>query len=176
MEKTIFVLQQPSNDTIYTFHFMRILPLLALFILFSSLSTYAQVIQRNPNESAEAFAKRIFKTDELAHPVIETKEWDSTKKVIICFVDFTTDAGDGILGYLLIPAGINSYKKTLIDTFWQGGGSLDPKIESVLFANADKDKPRELIVMTSAKSHPPRFADSILKDTIMRIISMTTRI
>ena len=56
-----------------------------------------------------------------------------------------------------------NYKQTLIDTFFQGGGARSIKIETVFFANADKDKQREIIVMTKSRAHSPRYADNDLE-------------
>jgi hypothetical protein len=137
-----------------------ILTILTLTLVFAS---EAQTFQRLTNESAETFIKRIYKVEELSHPIIETKEWDTSKKVIICFIEFESNEGGGVLGYLLTPTINQIYKQTLIDTFFQGGGASSRKIETVFFANADKDKPREIIVMTKAMAHSPRYADNDLQ-------------
>jgi hypothetical protein len=121
----------------------------------------AQTFQKQTNESAENFAKRIYEITELAHPVIVTKEWDSTKTVIICVVGFSAEhTSGGYIGYILTPTKNNYYQQTIIDTFWQGGGVSSRDITDIFFANTDKDKQREIIVMTKAVSKSPRFADN----------------
>lgn len=131
--------------------------LLLIVFLSASVSAHSQTITRRPNETAEAFVKRSFSIDELPHPVIETSEWDSTKKVIIFFKN--DEDGVDVTGYILTPVNGNSYYITLIDTFYQQGAQLQPKIETVFFANADKDSAREIIIITKAEAHPPRYAD-----------------
>jgi len=137
--------------------------ILTILTLTLVLASESQTFQRLTNESAETFIKRIYKVEELSHPIIETKEWDTSKKVIICFIEFESNEGGGVLGYLLTPTTNQIYKQTLIDTFFQGGGASSRKIETVFFANADKDKSREIIVMTKAMAHSPRYADNDLQ-------------
>ena len=50
-----------------------------------------------------------------------------------------------VTGILLIPVKNNTYKKVKIFTFPQEGGM--PVIASVFIANADSDKPKELIIL-----------------------------
>ena len=121
----------------------------------------AQTYARNVNETAEAFVKRIYNVSELAHPVIETKEWDGVRKVIICFhLVSLPDDNDRIVGNILVPIKENTYKQILIDSFYyEGGGMRNRSIETVFFANADKDKSRELFIQSRAQAHSPRGAD-----------------
>ncbi|RXK87059.1 hypothetical protein [Filimonas effusa] len=113
--------------------------LLLLFLY----TTKAQSFHRNNNETAEAFVKRITNREYLPHPVIETAEWDSTRKVIIYFVEDSEE--ESVTGYLLIPGTNRQYRRVLIDTIQPDDGRS--VIESVLFANADKDKQREIVIM-----------------------------
>ena len=118
--------------------------------------SFGQVVKRLDNESAEQFVTRV-KPDSsnLTHKVIETK-WNSTF-VIIAFYDQTyklpkhKDPGQQnylrIIATIFIKADSNSYNKFLIDTIDTEGG--DPIIESVFFANADSDKEKELIIISS---------------------------
>lgn len=131
---------------------------LLLVIITTLLFTIAhtQTFQRQNNELVDAFVKRVFKVEELAHPIIETREWDSSKKIILCFVPFTkqvkseleTNDETFIVGYILIPTNLYKYKSVLIDTFFEDNGGK-PKIETVFFANTDKDKQREVGVTIS---------------------------
>lgn len=117
---------------------------------------HCQTVDRLPGENAETFVKRAFKIeDDLPHPVIESEEWDSVKKVIIFFKLFD----EGNIGYLLTPMQNNTYTITLIDTLFDQGGQGVPIIESVSFANADKDSAREIIVMIKAPVKAPRYAE-----------------
>jgi len=115
--------------------------------------SFAQTFSRLTNESADSFIKRVFKVDELAHSVIETKEWDSTRKVIFAFVAVNTQSYGQydenkesiVLGYCFFKTNSNNYQRALIDTFHENGG--EPKIETVFFVNADKDKEREIAII-----------------------------
>ena len=126
--------------------------------LFSSVS-FGQTISRHDNESAEMFAERL-KPDstEIANTIIETNALDTTKKIIVSFYKKTIyetrqmatyvdhSQYDIIIGFAYIPTSDNVYTKILIDTF-TGSNTGDPEIISVFFANADKDKNKELIVL-----------------------------
>jgi hypothetical protein len=122
-----------------------------LIFLFSF--SFAQTFSRLANESADSFIKRVFKVDELAHPVIETKEWDSSRRVIIAFIavnsqsfgQYDNNKESIVLGYCFIKINFNKYQRALIDTFHEDGG--EPRIETVFFANADKDKEREIAII-----------------------------
>jgi len=124
----------------------------------ATVTVCGQTVTRHTNETAEMLANR-FKPDstELAHAVIETNSLDTTKKIIIAFytktiyevrqMDTYVDHSqyDILLGYAFIPVSVNSYEQKLIDTIPPDGG--DPEILAVFFANADKDKDRELVVL-----------------------------
>jgi len=119
--------------------------LFLLLTFFSTTLCFGQPYQRLNGETSEAFVKRITRTAALAHPVIETNAWDPTHKSIIYFLPLGTKKGAAIIGFVLVPKSMMTYRKILIDTFFQEGG--DPEVENVLFANADGDKEQELIIM-----------------------------
>jgi hypothetical protein len=123
--------------------FMRQFLILTAFI-FLTLSGNSQTYTKQSAETADQFIRRITQLHELPHPVIETKEWNSAEKVIIYFIP---DKEDNLLGYLLVPSANLTYQQVLIDTFHAEGNPT--RIEAVFFANADKDKEREIIVLTS---------------------------
>jgi hypothetical protein len=135
----------------------KIQSLIILLILFNHLT--AQVFVRQAGENEEIFVKRIYNITEFAHPIIVTKELDSTKQVIICFVKFSKEnTNGGFIGFILTPSLNNFYRQTIIDTFWQGGGIRAKEITTIFFANCDNEMKREIIVMSSAISKSPRFA------------------
>jgi hypothetical protein len=111
-----------------------------------------EVVNRLANETAETFAKRNGAGAELAHEVIETEAWGN-KKTIIAFynTEVKEKAGDTaheVAGYLFMSdRDPNTYRKIFINNFEEEGDQ--PKIESVFFANADKDAARELVVICS---------------------------
>lgn len=118
--------------------------LFLLLTLFSTTLCFGQPYHRLNGETSEAFVKRITRTANLAHPVIETDEWDPTHQSILYFLPYGKEEKD-IIGYVLVPKSMMTYRKVLIDTFFQEGG--DPRIDQVFFANADKDKEQELIIV-----------------------------
>lgn len=120
-------------------------------IPFESKTEEPTVVKKTATEIAESF-KPI--NSEIAHPVIETKVWGK-KNVIIAFYESryidnenTTSPQERqyIEGFLLVPDTKNNYKKILIDRFEDD--NVDTIITSVFFANADKDKEKELIILT----------------------------
>ena len=133
--------------------------ILAILAFSFAIVSNAQTYQREPNENAEAFVKRALQVKVLAHQVIETKEWDTAKKVILSFIPSNQDTTENsnyneeetyAVGYAFIPTGSNSYRRVLIDTFYENGGA--PKIESVFFVNTDKDKQREIAIIVSTEN------------------------
>ena len=126
----------------------------ALFLIAFVLGTHAahaQEVRRSENESLESFARRNGPPQsELTHSVIETEAWGHQKSVL-AFYETETKTYDqtehNIVGYIFLPQDANTYQKILIGTFEPEGG--DPQIESVFFANADRDKAKELIVICS---------------------------
>jgi hypothetical protein len=121
--------------------------LLFLLLVCSTTLCLGQPYQRLNGETIEAFVMRITESSRLAHPVIETNEWDSTHKSAIYFLPVPTPEGPALIGYVLVPLSMTKYRRVLIDTFFQEGG--DPKIETIFFANSDKDKEKELVILTS---------------------------
>jgi len=127
----------------------------ALFLLVLFLWTpcsSAEEVRRFENETLEDFAKRNGPPQaELTHTVIETEAWD-TQKTIIAFYLIRIKLNNGtpatqVDGYLFIPKSNKTYEKILINNFEEEGDT--PHIEAVFFANADKDKAKELIVICS---------------------------
>jgi hypothetical protein len=131
--------------------------IIIITVLFSSVS-FGQNIIRHNNESAEMFAERL-KPDstEIAHTIIETNALDTTRKIVVAFYKKTIyetqemstyvdhSHYDILIGFIYTPTSENVYTKILIDTIQPDGG--DPEIISVFFANAEKNKNKELIVL-----------------------------
>ncbi len=91
----------------------------------------------------------------ISHKVISTQL--NSIPVIIAFYDQTYKLSKNqdpdqtiyhrIIATLFVENKKNNYDKLIINTFDTDGGS--PKIETVLFANADKDVSKELIIIAS---------------------------
>lgn len=126
-----------------------VLFLLAFFL--GTVSSYGEEVKWLENETLENFARRNGPPQsELAHTVIETEAWGQKKTVVAFYERKFQHSGETsrrVVGYVFLPKAQNTYQKTLIENFEPEGG--DPKIEAVFFANADKDKAQELIVICS---------------------------
>lgn len=132
-------------------HFVSIV---ILFIVVHS--SFGQLVQRYDNETASQFSERLKpKNAILTHQVIEAK-WND-KPVIIAFYkqayhlpiqkDPEQQIYQKITGAVYIQNENNNYRKTSFGTIDTEGG--DPNIETVFFANADKDNTKELILIAS---------------------------
>jgi hypothetical protein len=123
---------------------------LIAFLLIANTAS-AEEVKRLENETLENFARRIGPPEsELTHSVIETEAWGHNKTVLAFYeTEFKTSGQteSKIVGYIFLPQDANTYQKILIGTFEPEGGP--PTIEAVFFANADRDKPKELIVICS---------------------------
>jgi hypothetical protein len=135
--------------------------LIFIATIVGTLSAFGQTLKRQTDEAAEAFANR-FKPDsaELVNTVIETNRLDTATKIIIAFYKKTIyqvrqtdtyvdpiqyDKHDILIGFAFLSLGGNIYEQKLIDTIHPDGGN--PEIIAVFFANADKDKERELFIL-----------------------------
>lgn len=133
--------------------------LLLFNLFFFQNVSFGQLLQRFNSETVQQFAARI-KPDssELAHQVIQSNLWDSTRQSIIVFYKKqirelieTKNHVDSsiyniIIGYLLVPAYKKGlYTRILIDSIFSNGG--DPEIQSVFFCNADLSNDKELSVI-----------------------------
>ncbi len=113
-------------------------------------------------ETAEQFATRL-KPDssEIAHKVIKTKMWDTSKNVIIVFysvinknnteMKYDGQSSNIFVGYLFMQKEGLEYQKILIDTLEEFNNQ---KIEEIFFCNADNDETQELAVLLSSEMNP----------------------
>ena len=125
--------------------------LFLIVFLLGTFTSFAQEVKRLENETLENFARRVSPSQsELTHSVIETEAWGH-KKTVLAFYEtefkISSQIEQKIVGYIFLPQDANTYQKILIGTFEPEGGP--PQIEAVFFANADRDKAKELIVICS---------------------------
>ena len=116
----------------------------------SSRKAAAHVVTRNKSESAGDFAVRYApKGGELVGKVVETAAFGAKHAVIAFYkLDFKAKSDyTEVHGYLFMPQAGDEYEKILINKFEAEGAT--PEIETVFFANADKDAARELVVICS---------------------------
>jgi len=110
------------------------------------------LINSSPTEIAESLKP---KNSKIVHSVIQAN-FSGATNVIIAFYETKYTMKDKykttrqfVEGYLLIPDGKNRYKKTLINKFEDD--NVDSKIESIFFANVDKDKDKELVIISTVQ-------------------------
>lgn len=126
--------------------------ILTISLLFAT-TTYSrsQDIIRLENENSETFMNRIIPDSmQFAHQIIETKNWDTLSGVIIVFYgyDDTNDINIGfnqIYGHAFLSQDSIKYRDISFGPIFEEGGM--PEIISISFANADKDKVKELLVL-----------------------------
>jgi len=125
--------------------------LIYIATILTGLASFGQTVKRQDSETTETFIKRLTPdTTQLVHQIIETNAWDTTSKAIIAFYgyDDSSDINTGfneIAGHLYLPIGQNNYRDISFGPIGEDGGY--PEIISVFFANADRDKAKELIVI-----------------------------
>ncbi len=128
--------------------------LTAVFFALASVN-FAQssneAVKRLATETAQQFAERNAPPESETVHTVETEAW-GVKKTVMAFYKVSGKTADGtaitqVDGYLFMPESADTYRKILIYNFEEEGDT--PKIEAVFFANADKDKTQELVVITS---------------------------
>ncbi|HEX6728765.1 MAG TPA: hypothetical protein VF074_02085 [Pyrinomonadaceae bacterium] len=123
--------------------------LLALFLISTGVCGQ-DVLTRKPGESLGNFASRILPPDsELAHKVLVGSFGPSTKNVLLLFRPAL--ASSNYTAWVLIPQNDSdtSYQKIVLPPMEEIPNHFDIAVSSVLYANADKDKELELIILYS---------------------------
>jgi len=128
---------------------------------------------REKNETAEDFADRIVdeipELDnfnlELTNDVVETNNWISNASTIIAFYEKNVNEDDpnDVIGYVFLSADGENYRYSLIDNYFPEGRKAN--IDTVFFANADKDLNSELIVLCSWKQNLKETANGKIYET-----------
>jgi hypothetical protein len=120
--------------------------------LWTSTLVNAQIFERKEGENIDTFIGRIYPNRVVVHQIFQVHEWDTTKNMIVAFYAHSeaSDKDDiGAIGYAYVEKEKNKYAEILIDSIHKEGGYLD--IETVFFANCDKDKKREMFVLCTSK-------------------------
>jgi len=130
-----------------------------IFSVIFSLNVSAQTFQRNVGETKENFIKRIkpVQNAEIQGEVLEVKQWNNLANTMFAFYEYTEEGIEKgkpnglkysyVDGYLLIPSENSRYKKIFIDTYSEEGATA--YVESVFFANVDRDSDKELGILCS---------------------------
>ncbi|MBV9240804.1 MAG: hypothetical protein JO314_02250 [Acidobacteria bacterium] len=117
-----------------------------LIMVCASAFAYADVVKRNAGESAEDFAKRNAPAQTAVSGKVVESPWNGKKTIFAFYETQPKDPNDTVLeGFVFVPADADSYERIHMHTFGVDGGT--PQIESVFFANADKDPASELVVI-----------------------------
>jgi hypothetical protein len=125
------------------------LTLLATVLLVPVGTRGQEVLTKKPDETIENFGKRIIppKT-ELAHKVLTGAFGPSPDNILLLFRG-EYDINSNYTGWVLVPKdnSAGAYRKLLLPPMTEIPGHFEISVSSVLFANADKDKESELIVL-----------------------------
>jgi hypothetical protein len=130
---------------------------LFLFLFICIINVNAQKISRYKGESADSFILRIKPSSSILYDKVIETSWNNTS-VIIAFLSETyllpLHDDPQQTAYTRVIATLyasDSYKKnyieSIIDTLIEE--ESPPKIEHIFFANADNDKEKELIILTT---------------------------
>lgn len=119
-----------------------------------------QTVKRIPGEGDLQFAVRVRPLyselpGEMMSKVKATNEWTPNIASVIAFYTqrFYDENDNGkalyrTLAYMMIPNGKGTYKRAIIDTFFNAGFPVT--IANVFFANADSDQVKELVIMATS--------------------------
>ncbi|RZM17733.1 MAG: hypothetical protein EOO88_42590 [Pedobacter sp.] len=144
----------------HQFCFSRKELLVFITLCFISFQSVCQQVSRKSGESASQFIGRLKPAGTiLAHPEVETSSLIQNTPAIIALYGYPTDKADSlsftkIMGHVYIQTQTGSYRDIQFGPIDEDGGS--PEVLSVFFANANKDKVSELIVLTK---YPQRHYD-----------------
>lgn len=109
-----------------------------------------EMFDRKPGESIANFARRILPPNtELAHRVVVGSFGPSANNILLLFRPALESSN--YTGWVLLPQNnsITSYRKVALPSMEEIPDHFDIAVSSVLYANADKDKPLELIILYS---------------------------
>lgn len=107
-----------------------------------------EVLTRKPGESIENFGNRILPPEtELAHKVLVGSYGPSRNNILLLFRRALESSN--YTGWVLMPQdnSITSYQKVVLPPMEEIPRHFDITVSSVLYANADKDKELELIIL-----------------------------
>lgn len=124
----------------------------ALFLLAVAFTTNGvlgqEVLNRKAGESTANFAKRILPPNtELAHKVLSGSFGPSSNNILLLFRPELDSSN--YTGWVLLPQDGSSlsYRKAVLPPMGEIPQHFDIFVSSVLYADADKDKELELIVL-----------------------------
>jgi hypothetical protein len=123
------------------------------FVLISFLLTANTLVRadeqnKKPDESPEAFVKRVLNTKELAQPVLQTEMLTPGTSALIAF-SYISDQNDPqnktLQGHLFVATPRNTYEHTVFTSCGIEGG--DPQLASVFYIPTEKNAALDLAVL-----------------------------
>ena len=120
----------------------------SLILLASATAVAAQeTITRQPKEAPADFAARLLpQATELAHTVVEGTFGPGAGNIVILF-RARDNVNTNYTGWVLVPAGSSRYRKYELPAMPEIPSRFEITVSAVMFANADKDPARELLVL-----------------------------
>lgn len=129
----------------------------ATIVLIASLiglpSQAQDLLESKSGEAIKSFAERVIPRDcKLAHDVVVGTFGPSSNNIVILFTPpySPSEPGDNnYRGWVLIPdkERVGMYRKELLPPMEEVAGLFEIQVKSVFFAQADKDKELELLVL-----------------------------
>jgi hypothetical protein len=122
---------------------------LAVALCVATSGKAQEIIKQQTSETLKDFALRIIPAKtELAHEVVQGVFATSTKNLVILYS--TPEAqGSAFSGWVLMPATNGTYQKFALPIEADLSGRFEITVQSVFFANADKDTQQELFIIYS---------------------------
>jgi len=164
---------------------------IGLLLLLIPISVYGQeLLTRKQGESNEAFINRLLPpSTELAHKVLTGTFGPSENNLLVLFHG-ANDVNTNYTGWVLSPqsGSPETYSKFVLPEMSEIPAHFEISVSAVLFANADKDKDLELIVLyeyyrngSGEKSNNAAYVYDwngrefvVLDDTSMKLVGLKT--
>ena len=118
-----------------------------LLLAFPAILHAQDTVARLPREAAADFAARLLPANsELAHTVIEGAFGPGAGNIVVLY-RARDSVNTNYSGWVLAPAGPSKYRKYELPAMTEIPGQFEITVTAVMFANADKDPARELLVL-----------------------------
>ena len=121
--------------------------LLAALSLYASQAAASSLPPRKAGETLQQFASRVIPKGERLDHVVQG-DFGTSKGNIVIFFDRTSDDGAFLEGWALVPQASGGYRRYEL----AGDYVRHATVAAILFANADADAQKELVVLTLAPS------------------------
>jgi hypothetical protein len=124
-------------------------PALCLIFAVTGQCTARDAVTRRPGESTTDLVSRLLpKGTELAHPPVTGTFGPGPGNIVVLFRT-ANDTNTNYTGWVLVPAGAGKFHHYVLPAMPEIAGQFEITVEAIVFANADNDSRRELLVLYS---------------------------